>query len=207
MNDTDGGRRSYYLEIFLVSMGALLLEVSQTRLISFKLFYYFTYFIIGAALPGIGSGGVIVALSKRVREASLDKIISLASLLAAASVALGFVRGAPQSNSSIPHFRPGGFGKSRHRRSERTRHRSDCTEHPAGLDHSPEGFTVYRSRNRWARKPGRQRRKQRAPLCAWKTLDPGPIHEVLTVDRASLAEWHESYLYEVAPIYDNRPFF
>ena len=90
MNGANGSRNNYYLEIFLVSMGALILEISHTRLISFKLFYYFTYFIIGAALLGIGSGGVLVALSRRIREASLDVIVSVASLCAAMSVAIGY---------------------------------------------------------------------------------------------------------------------
>jgi hypothetical protein len=35
-------RRSYALEILLVSFAALLLEISYTRVISFKLFYYYT---------------------------------------------------------------------------------------------------------------------------------------------------------------------
>jgi hypothetical protein len=34
--------RSYRLEIFLVSLAGLLLEISYTRVISFKLFYYYT---------------------------------------------------------------------------------------------------------------------------------------------------------------------
>ena len=42
--------RAFYLEIFLVSFAALMLEISYTRLISFKLFYYYTYLIIGLAL-------------------------------------------------------------------------------------------------------------------------------------------------------------
>ena len=40
-------RRSYALEILLVSFAALLLEISYTRVISFKLFYYYTYLVIG----------------------------------------------------------------------------------------------------------------------------------------------------------------
>jgi len=44
-----GRGRSYQAEIFLVSASALLLEISTTRLISFKLFYYYTYLIIGFA--------------------------------------------------------------------------------------------------------------------------------------------------------------
>jgi len=75
--------RSYYLEIFLVCFASLLLEISYTRLISFKLFYYYTYLIIGLALLGIGSGGVFVAISSRLRR------MELTALLAACSVAAG----------------------------------------------------------------------------------------------------------------------
>ena len=45
-------------------------------MISFKLFYYYTYLIIGLALLGIGSGGVLVAVSDRLRRASTDTILS-----------------------------------------------------------------------------------------------------------------------------------
>lgn len=48
---------SFRLEIFLVSMAAILLEISYTRIFSFKLYYYFTYLILGIALLGLGSGG------------------------------------------------------------------------------------------------------------------------------------------------------
>ena len=39
-----------YAEIFLLSLGVILLEVSYTRIFSYKLVYYFTYLIIGIAL-------------------------------------------------------------------------------------------------------------------------------------------------------------
>ncbi len=88
---TESDRRGYYVEIFLVSFAALLLEISYTRVISFKLFYYYTYLVIGLALLGIGTGGVMVAISRRVREASTDTILLWSSLLAATSVGVGYV--------------------------------------------------------------------------------------------------------------------
>ena len=84
-------RRGYYVEIFLVSFAALLLEISYTRIISFKLFYYYTYLVIGLALLGIGAGGVIVAVSRRVRGATTDSILLWSSLLAALSVGAGYL--------------------------------------------------------------------------------------------------------------------
>ena len=73
--DSASNNRGHYLDIFLVSAAALLLEISYTRIISFKLFYYYTYLVIGLALLGIGTGGVIVAISKRLRGASTDVIL------------------------------------------------------------------------------------------------------------------------------------
>ena len=64
----DGASRSFLLEIFLISGAALLLEVSYTRIISFKLYYYYTYLTIGLALLGLGSGAVFMAVSGRLRR-------------------------------------------------------------------------------------------------------------------------------------------
>jgi len=86
----DSNRRGYYVDIFLVSFAALLLEISYTRIISFKLFYYYTYLVIGLSLLGIGAGGVIVAISKRIRDASTDAVLLWSSLIAAASAGVGY---------------------------------------------------------------------------------------------------------------------
>jgi hypothetical protein len=87
----DTPRRGYHIEIFLISFAGLLLEVSYTRIISFKLFYYYTYLVIGLALLGIGSGGVLVAISRRMRRASTDAILMWSLLLGAASVGVGYL--------------------------------------------------------------------------------------------------------------------
>jgi hypothetical protein len=84
-------RRSYALEILLVSFAALLLEISYTRVISFKLFYYYTYLVIGLALLGIGCGGVVVAISGRLRQAETESILRWGLLLGAASVGVGYL--------------------------------------------------------------------------------------------------------------------
>lgn len=82
--------RKYYAEILLVSFAALLMEISYTRLISFKLFYYYTYLIIGLALLGIGSGGVFVAISERLGRTALDRLIAACCIGGAVSVAIGY---------------------------------------------------------------------------------------------------------------------
>lgn len=87
----DAPERGYNLEIFLVSMAGLLLEIAYTRVISFKLFYYYTYLIIGLALLGIGTGGVLVAVSPRLRRASTDAIMMWGLVLGALSVGVGYV--------------------------------------------------------------------------------------------------------------------
>jgi len=83
--------RGYHLEIFLVSLAGLLLEISYTRVVSFKLFYYYTYFVLGLALLGIGSGGVLVAISKRLQRAATDRILLVACVAGAVSVVAGYV--------------------------------------------------------------------------------------------------------------------
>jgi hypothetical protein len=81
----------YYLEIFLVSFSGLLLEISYTRIISFKLFYYFVYLVLGLALLGLGAGGVIVAISERLRRATTEAILMYSLLVGAAMMAIGYL--------------------------------------------------------------------------------------------------------------------
>ena len=88
---TDADPRTYHFEIFLMAFASLLLEVAYTRVISFKLYYYYTFLVIGLALLGIGCGGVIMAISKRLRAASTEAIIMWGLLVAAASVIVGYV--------------------------------------------------------------------------------------------------------------------
>src|SRR5213076_1553891 len=87
----DTPRRGYHIEIFLISFAGLLLEISYTRIISFKLFYYYTYLVIGLALLGIGTGGVLVAVSARLRRASTEGIMIWGLVTASASVIVGYV--------------------------------------------------------------------------------------------------------------------
>ncbi len=89
--DESGQGRSFHLEIFLMAFASLLLEVAYTRIISFKLYYYYTFLVIGLALLGIGCGGVAVAVSKRLRRASTESIITWGLAAAAVSVLVGYV--------------------------------------------------------------------------------------------------------------------
>jgi hypothetical protein len=60
--------RAPYAEIFLLSLGVILFEVSYTRVFSYKLVYYFTYVIVGIALLGLGASAICVTISPRWRS-------------------------------------------------------------------------------------------------------------------------------------------
>jgi hypothetical protein len=81
---------AFYFEIFAVSLSGLLLEIAYTRIFSFKVFYYFTYLIIGIGLLGIGAGGVAVATSRRLRATSAQTLIALATAAGGASIVIGY---------------------------------------------------------------------------------------------------------------------
>jgi hypothetical protein len=88
---TSRTNRSAYIEIFLISMAMILLEISYTRVFSFKLYYYFTYLIIGVSLLGIGSGGVVVAIIPRLRRMAVARLVPLCCLAASAAVLVGYL--------------------------------------------------------------------------------------------------------------------
>jgi MFS family permease len=84
-------RKPLYFEIFTTSLGALLLEISYTRIFSFKVFYYFTYLLIGLGLLGIGCGGIAVATSGRLRRAVPERVIPIASFAGGLSVLVSYL--------------------------------------------------------------------------------------------------------------------
>ncbi|MGH0029547.1 MAG: hypothetical protein ACQGVC_07135 [Myxococcota bacterium] len=86
---------SFVFEIFAVSMAAILLEITYTRVFSFKVYYYFTYLILGVALLGLGSGGVLVATSRRLAAVPPERRVAGSALAAGASVLLGYFLIAP----------------------------------------------------------------------------------------------------------------
>lgn len=98
---TTGSGRGYHVEIFLICLASLLLEISYTRIVSFKLFYYYTYLVIGLALLGIGTGSVVVSLSKSLKRASTDAIVTVGSLVGAAFVFVGYIVVARLSVASL----------------------------------------------------------------------------------------------------------
>jgi hypothetical protein len=89
-NTTDRTRLPPWLALLLVSLAGLLLEVAYTRIVSFKLLYYFTYLVIGLSLLGIGSGGIAVSIWPPIRRASTEKVVAVCSLVGAVSIPLGY---------------------------------------------------------------------------------------------------------------------
>jgi spermidine synthase len=79
-----------YLEIFAASLSAIVLEVAYTRIFSFKVFYYFTYVIIGVALMGLGAGGIAVTLSDRLRRARPERLLPAAFFAAGLAILVGY---------------------------------------------------------------------------------------------------------------------
>jgi len=84
-------RYSHHAEILAISFSALLIEISYTRIVSFKLFYYYVYLVIGLALLGVGAGGVMVAISKRLRAAATETVLYWSFLLGAVATVVAYI--------------------------------------------------------------------------------------------------------------------
>ncbi len=65
-----------HLQIFLVSLAGLLMEIGYTRVVGFKLFYYFTFMVIGFTMLGLGAGAVFLATSPRLRRVPLPSFLA-----------------------------------------------------------------------------------------------------------------------------------
>ncbi len=81
----------YLFGIFLVSFSTLLFELSLTRVFSVTLWYHFGFLIISTALMGFGVSGVLLSLSKRIREEyNLDNLLSGLSTCLCLSIIISF---------------------------------------------------------------------------------------------------------------------
>jgi predicted membrane-bound spermidine synthase len=87
---SDESRAALYVSIFAISLAVILMEIAYTRIFSFKVYYYFTYLIIGISLLGLGTGGVAVAIVERVRNAPLGTLVPICSLSAGIVVSAGY---------------------------------------------------------------------------------------------------------------------
>jgi len=100
-------------EIFLVALATILLEVSYTRIFSYKLVYFFTYVVIGLALLGLGSGGVLVSLFRPDRRIGRDRLLALLCGIAPLAVALGYLVVAIVPVNAFDMIRPATAGSAR----------------------------------------------------------------------------------------------
>ena len=82
--------RSFYWEIFLISLAVILVEISYTRIFSFKFYYFFTYLIIGISMLGLGAGGVFVAIFPRLRAVRPQRLILICRLASSLAIAVGY---------------------------------------------------------------------------------------------------------------------
>ncbi len=85
------GRVRQTIVIFLVSMAGLLLEVAYTRIVSYKLWYYYVYLVIGLALLGVGTGGIALATIRRVKAAGTEAILTGSCIAGAVFVPFGYL--------------------------------------------------------------------------------------------------------------------
>jgi hypothetical protein len=80
-----------YFAVFAASFALILLEITYTRILSFKVYYYFTYFTIGIALLGLGAGGVLIAVHRGLRSVALARLVPVCCFAGSASVVLGYL--------------------------------------------------------------------------------------------------------------------
>jgi len=100
--------RRFTREILLISFAPLILEISYTRLISFKVYDDYTYLIIGLALLWIGSHGVILAISPRLRRGELERVLAVGCPAGAVAVGVGTLNvGSPEEEPFNAHLLDG----------------------------------------------------------------------------------------------------
>jgi Spermine/spermidine synthase domain len=76
---------------FVIGFVSLTLEIAYTRVISFKLFYYYTYFVIGLALLGLGAAGAFTSLSNRLRMQEPLRLVQRVAPIAGLVGVVGYV--------------------------------------------------------------------------------------------------------------------
>jgi hypothetical protein len=83
-------RRKFYAGIFLIAESTLLLEIGLTKIFSIIHFHYFAFFIVSTALFGYGFSGVFLTVSKRIQNASKEKVLFISSLLFAITTLISY---------------------------------------------------------------------------------------------------------------------
>jgi len=78
------------LGLFLVSCSTLLLQVTWTRVLSVSLWYHFAFLVVSTALLGFGLSGVLLTISRRLRELEPTRGLVLAAASQTVSILVGF---------------------------------------------------------------------------------------------------------------------
>ncbi|CAN5637386.1 hypothetical protein BH18ACT3_BH18ACT3_20410 [soil metagenome] len=78
------------LTAFVIGFVTLTLEIAYTRVISFKLFYYYTYFVIGLALLGLGAASAVTSLSSTLRSINTYRLVQRVAPAAAIAGIVGY---------------------------------------------------------------------------------------------------------------------
>jgi hypothetical protein len=84
-------KNSWYAGIFLVSLSTLFLEFTLVRILSVSLWYHFAFMIISIAMLGIGVSGIVLSISRKLRETPAGKLLSYLSLAYGISIILSFL--------------------------------------------------------------------------------------------------------------------
>ncbi len=80
----------YYVLIAVLSCAVLLLEVTYTRIFSWKLYYYYSFFVLGLALLGISIGSAVLVRYPELGRRYFDRTLSLTLGGGALAVGLGY---------------------------------------------------------------------------------------------------------------------
>ncbi len=84
-----------FYEIAVASFAGIVLEIAYTRVFSFKFFYFFSYVVIAVGLLGLGAGGILVAVSRKLRETDPSVLVPRACFAGGASAYVGYAIVAP----------------------------------------------------------------------------------------------------------------
>lgn len=82
---------SIYAGIFLISMAALLLEISLTRTFSVAKWYHFAFMVVSIALLGYGASGSFLSVFPRLLTRNINQLLVVFSALFSLSCIIGFM--------------------------------------------------------------------------------------------------------------------
>ena len=82
--------RRVYLDVAALAAATLLLEGALLRLLAVAQFYHFAFLVVSLALLGFGASGTLLSLSTRLQAMPLQRLLPLAGVAFACSVAISY---------------------------------------------------------------------------------------------------------------------